>query len=196
MDIHAEVKALNLGSQIRQIRLGKQLTLQDISNVTGLSKPFLSQIENNLVVPPIATLLKISKALGVSISRFFQGAPSPERIALVRRGERKKFSRPSPKSADRTGYRYESLAHPMAEKHMEPFLVEIEPRDKKDLVFYNHAGEEFLYVLEGKTEFRAADRVIVIEPGDSLYFHSDIPHALRGLNGKKSIVLAVVFSPR
>lgn len=196
MDIREEVKALNLGSQIRQIRMRKRLTLRNISDLTGLSKPFLSQIENNLTVPPIATLLKISKALGVNIGQFFQEAPSPDRIVLVRQGERKKSLHRAYENSDKTGYGYESLAHPMTDKYMEPFMVEIEPRDENNLLFYNHAGEEFLFGLEGKTEFRAADKVIVIDPGDSLYFHADIPHALRGLGGKKSRLLAVLYSPR
>lgn len=195
MDIHEEVKALNLGSQIRQIRLKKRLTLQNISDRTGLSKPFLSQIENNLTVPPIATLLKISKALSVNIGQFFQEAPSPDRIVLVREGERKKSPRRTYENPDKTGYGYESLAYPMTDKHMEPFIVEVQPREEKNLLFYNHAGEEFLFGLEGKTEFRAEDQVIVIGPGDSLYFYADIPHALRGLDGKSSKVLAIIYSP-
>lgn len=196
MDIHEEVKALKLGRQIRQIRNRKRLTLKNVSDVTGLSKPFLSQIENNLTVPPIATLLKISKALGVDIGHFFQETPSPNRIAVVRYEDRQKAGRREQDNRFNMGYRYESLAHPMTEKHMEPFMVEIDARDENDLLFYNHAGEEFLFGLEGETEFRGSDRVIVIGPGDSLYFHSDTPHALRGLGGKKSKVLAVVYSPR
>ncbi len=78
---------------------------------------------------------------------------------------------------------------------MEPFLVEIEPRDEKNTPIYHHSGEEFLFVLEGELEFRGDDRVIVLKRGDSLYFDSQIPHALRGLSGKKVRVLAVIFSP-
>ena len=94
------------------------------------------------------------------------------------------------------GYRFESLAYPMADKHMEPFFVEIEPRDEEELLYYNHQGEEFLYVLEGKMEFRGSDQVIQLRRGDSLYFDSDIPHALRGLGKKKASVLAVVYGPK
>lgn len=196
MEIHEEVKALNLGSQVRQIRHRKRLTLQNLSDYTGLSKPFLSQIENNLTVPPIATLLKISKALEVNIGSFFLDVPSPDRIVLVRQNARKRSMIRNPDNPARVGYLYESLAYPMADKSMEPFMVEIEPRDEDDLPFYTHSGEEFLFGLEGETEFRASGRIIVISPGDSLYFHSDIPHSLRGLGGKKSRVLAVVYSPR
>lgn len=196
MDIHEEVQALKIGSKIRKIRTRKRLTLQNVSDVTGLSKPFLSQIENNLTVPPIATLLKISKALGVELGHFFQEVSSPNRIAFVRYEDRLKSGRHEQDNRSNLGYRYESLAHPMTEKHMEPFMVEIDAREEDDLIFYNHAGEEFLFGLEGQTEFRGADQVIVIGPGDSLYFRSDMPHALRGLGGKKSKVLAVVYSPR
>ena len=54
-DIHLGVKALKLGSKIRELRLKKNYTLQDVAAKTGLSKPFLSQIENDHVVPPVAT---------------------------------------------------------------------------------------------------------------------------------------------
>jgi transcriptional regulator with XRE-family HTH domain len=195
-DISADVKALNLGKQIRDIRLKLGLTLQNISDLTGLSKPLLSQIENDVTLPPIATLLKISKALGKHIGDFFQETtPSHERIAVVRRAERKDAMRRLHEETERVGYRYESLAYPMTEKRMEPFMVEIEPRDEKNTPIYHHSGEEFLFVLEGELEFRGDDRVIVLRTGDSLYFDSQIPHALRGLSGRKARVLAVIFSP-
>ena len=57
-DISLEVKALKIGSKVRELRQKKHYTLQDVAAKTGLSKPFLSQIENDHVVPPVATLLK------------------------------------------------------------------------------------------------------------------------------------------
>ncbi|HTY22545.1 MAG TPA: cupin domain-containing protein, partial [Desulfomonilaceae bacterium] len=62
--------------------------------------------------------------------------------------------------------------------------------------FYNHRGEEFLYVLSGSMEFRGADRIIKLGPGDSLYFDAGISHAVRGLRGKKVRALAVIYAPR
>lgn len=195
-EISADVKALNLGKQIRDMRMNLGLTLQNVSDLTGLSKPLLSQIENDVTFPPIATLLKISKALGTHIGDFFQEtAHNHKRIAVVRQEERKETMRRLHEEAERIGYRYESLAYPMREKRMEPFIVEIEPRDEQNIPVYQHAGEEFLFVLEGEMEFRGDDRVIVLHAGDSLYFDSKIPHALRGLKGKKATVLAVIYTP-
>ena len=69
--VKEEVAALNLGNKIRNLRKQRALTLQEVSDLTGLSKPLLSQLENNIAAPPIATLIKISTALGVKISHFF-----------------------------------------------------------------------------------------------------------------------------
>jgi transcriptional regulator with XRE-family HTH domain len=194
--IQEELKALRLGSKIRALRRQRGLTLQDVSNRTGLSKPLLSQIENDLASPPIATLLKISKALGVSIGYFFQEVPASERIVVVRRQQRSGGVMVRiQEEAGKVAYRYEALAYPRSDKQMEPFLVEIEPRAEEDLLYY-HKGEEFLYVLSGKVEFRAAEEVHTLGPGDSLYFDSDIPHAIRAVGKGKAKALVVVYSPQ
>jgi len=60
------------------------------------------------------------------------------------------------------------------------------------MVFMNHAGEEFLYLLEGTLEFRTDDRVEVLQPGDSLYFESDINHSFRSLEDGPAKAIVVV----
>ncbi len=196
LDVQKEMAALNIGSQIRQLRKQRGMTLQEVSNVAGLSKPSLSQIENNMGAPPIATLIKISTALGVKIGYFFQDPLLDQRLVVVRKNERFGLKRLSHSDRYSTiGYSYESLAYPMADKHMEPFIAEIEPRKVKDILFNNHRGEEFLFILEGELEFRSADQAILLEKGDSMYFDSSISHGLRGIDGAAK-VLAVVFAPK
>lgn len=194
--VKEEVAALNLGNKIRNLRKHRALTLQEVSDLTGLSKPLLSQIENNIAAPPIATLIKISTALGVKISHFFRDQNMEDRIVVVRKEDRysvkKLFHH---KNETRIGYRWESLAYPMVGKQMEPFMVEIEPRDESDLLFNDHQGEEFHFVLEGTVEFRSAEQVHQLHKGDCIYFDSSIPHALRGVDGvAKSLI--VIFAPR
>ncbi len=195
-EIEQNVRALEIGKSVRKLRIQNGLTLQNVSDLTNLSKPLLSQIENDMAAPPIATLLKISGALGVDISFFFQRNSVPDRISVVRRNEQREDMRLMRGQEAKAGYRYESLAYSMPDKQMEPFIVEIEPRSEEELAFYNHRGEEFLYVLSGSMEFRGADRIIKLGPGDSLYFDSEILHAVRGLGGKKVRALAVIYAPR
>lgn len=191
-----EVAALNLGSKIRKLRKQRAMTLQEVSNSTGLSKPLLSQVENNIAAPPIATLIKISTALGVKITHFFKEQDQENRIVVVKKEQRygiKKLSHHDKELG--IGYRYESLAYPMVGKQMEPFLIEIEPRKDQDLSYNDHKGEEFLFIMEGAVEFKSADQAHRLDEGDSIYFDSGIPHALRGIGGTAKAI-AVIHTPK
>jgi transcriptional regulator with XRE-family HTH domain len=193
-DAGGGVKALNIGRKIRELRKRKGLTLQDLSRTTSLSKPLLSQIENQIVIPPISTLLKISRALEKDIAFFFQDPNNDPKVAIVRTFERERLDT---RKLGRTdgGYFYEALAYKKTRKTMEPFLVEFERKDQKAMSFYNHEGEEFIFLLDGSLEFRTRDEVVRLKAGDSLYFESDVPHAYRALGRRNAKAIAVIFSP-
>ena len=183
---------LDLGNQVRKLRTARSLTLQDLADLTGLSKPNLSQIENNLVTPPIATLLNIATALGVPIGYFFQESPQQRNMIVVRKQDR--YGVAKGPHISHIGYQYEPLAYPKIDKSMEPFIVEMEERETSDIVFNNHRGEDFLYVLQGRLEFCYADDSVVLEEGDSLYFDSIVPHGYRGIGGPAR-TLVVIYKP-
>ncbi len=184
---------LDLGNQVRKLRNERSLTLQDLAGLTGLSKPNLSQIENNLVTPPIATLLKIATALGVPIGYFFQESPQQINMIVVRKEDRYGIAKGP--HISHIGYQYEPLAYPKIDKSMEPFIVEMEEREASDIVFNNHRGEEFLFVLRGSLEFCYGDDSVTLEEGDSLYFDSIVPHGYRGIGGPAK-TLVVIYRPQ
>ncbi len=188
------LKDLGIGKKIKKLRLEKGLTLQELSEKTGLSKGLISQIENEQVSPPISTLMKIANGLNVEISYFFEQDEPTEKITVVRKNERISSGRRGIKGNINIGYSYELLAHKRPHKHMEPFLVTFEPKERDDVIMFNHEGEEFHFVLEGKLEMIAENHEpIILEEGDSLYFDSSIPHGFRGLEGKPAKTLTIVF---
>jgi transcriptional regulator with XRE-family HTH domain len=194
-DIKEDIERLHIGKKIRELRVASRLILQDLSDRTGLSKSLISQIESETVSPPIATLIKISKALGVNISYFFQETTSEEPVALIRKAESKVidsryFGR------DRTGYYYEALAYKKATKSMEPFLVEFRRKKVEKSSFLSHEGEEFVHLMEGSLEFRTEKEVYTLDPGDSLYFDSSTPHAYRSLGKNNAKAIVVVYAKR
>ncbi|UCG22161.1 MAG: helix-turn-helix transcriptional regulator [Deltaproteobacteria bacterium] len=193
-DISLEVKALKIGSKVRELRQKKHYTLQDVAAKTGLSKPFLSQIENDHVVPPVATLLKLARAFDVGLAYFFQDEVGIDRIAITRRDERVRVEKRPHHRKGEVNYIYEALDTKKTNKHMEPFLVEFPVQDTSEMIFMNHEGEEFLHVLEGNLEFRSIDRVEVLEPGDSIYFESDLSHSFRCLGEKPARAIVVVWT--
>ncbi len=189
-----DVKRLKLGEKIRDLRLKRGNTLKHISEITGLSVPLLSQVENDAVSPPVATLLRIARALEVGISHFFREEESKERAVVVRKHERKKAFRSIHTHIQETGYTYEALAYTKNGKHMEPFLVDFEPRKKAQVSFLKHRGEEFVFVFRGRLAFCYEHEEIILEAGDSLYFESGVPHGFRALRGGRAQAIVVVFS--
>ena len=191
-DMKHELASLDIGTQVKNLRIKRALTLKDLSDMTGLSKANLSQIENNLVTPPIATLLKISTALGVAIGQFFQQTESESAIVVVRKSDR--YGVAKGPHITHVGYQYEPLAYPKIDKNMEPFIVHMEEREADDIVYNNHRGEEFLFVLGGVLEFRCNDKIVTLFEGDSLYFDSSLPHGYRGIGGRAK-TLVVIYRP-
>src|SRR3954471_4024472 len=84
-DIKAEIREFRIGEKIRTLRQQKRLTLQELSDQTTLSKPLLSQIENQQVIPPLATLLKIARGLKVDIHFFFEDEGNRQNYVLTKR---------------------------------------------------------------------------------------------------------------
>jgi transcriptional regulator with XRE-family HTH domain len=193
-DISLAVKAFKIGNKVRELRQKNRFTLQDLAWKTGLSKPFLSQIENDHVIPPIATLLKLARALSVGMGFFFQDEIGSEKISITRQGERVTVERRPHQEKGEVDYIYVALETKKTNKNMEPFLVEFPVRSSEDMVFMSHEGEEFLYVTEGQVEFRSVDRVEELGPGDSIYFESDLSHAFRCVSEEPAKALAVIWS--
>jgi transcriptional regulator with XRE-family HTH domain len=193
-DVKDELKDLNLGQKIKNLRQRRGMTLQQVAEKASLSEPLLSQIEGEVVAPPVATLLKISKGLGVNIGYFFQDQETEKHAVVVPQNERKKVFRRIHEDPSKVGYYYESLAYPKAEKHMEPFHVTFEVKKKEDLLFFTHRGEEFIYVLDGQLEFNYENETYSLGAGDSLYFDSSIPHAFRAVGKNNATALDVIYA--
>lgn len=122
---------INIGERIKRLRHMRNLTLQDVANFTGFSKALISQIENNVVTPPITTLAKIAKVLNVKMVYFFEDDLDFKEYYLVKKNDRKIAYREGAKH----GYIYEELAHIKNNDIFESFVVTIrsEPREKNFL---------------------------------------------------------------
>lgn len=189
-----ELRELRLGEKIKALRRNKDLTIKDVADASGLSKALISQIENEVVIPPVATLLKIGKALGVHIGYFFREGDGDTRIEIVRANARKRVKRRFPRGKDPLSYSYESLAFQKPDKHMEPFMVEFDVNIDEEVPKLSHKGEEFVHLIEGELEFLTGDDVTRLYPGDSLYFESQIPHAFKGVGNTKARAIVVIYS--
>ncbi len=181
----------NIGQKIKMLRKERKLTLQDVANETGFSPALISQIENNNVSPPIATLSKIARFFDVKMSYFFEEGEESSRYEIVRRDERRIVNRVISKDGSKHGYTYETLSYRKKNKKMEPFLLTVTERAQEETL-YNHEGEEFLLILSGKAEIILDDERYTLEEGDAVYFDSTVKHRLLAKEGETVQVLAVV----
>jgi transcriptional regulator with XRE-family HTH domain len=196
-DIKAQIREFQIGAKIRGLRQQKRLTLQELSGLTTLSKPLLSQIENEQVIPPLATLLKIARGLKVDIHFFFEDAGNRQNYVLTRREdvrEDEKVMRQASNDVARP-YSYYSLAQGLRHKHMEPFLVEFDNREWDDSLFFKHEGdEEFIYITEGELDFHYSSEVLRMRIGDSIYYDSSQPHGWVAVGEGKARAVAVMYT--
>ncbi len=189
----AEVKELQIGMKIRKMRQEKRMTLQALADATGLSKPLLSQIENEQVIPPLATLLRIAKAFNVGLHSFFQ-EEGTRKCIFVRAGESRRQSSRNKPGIEVPPYNYHSLAYGKKGSNFEPFIVEFEQREISDELLVSHEGEEFLFLLEGELVFHYGDQIMRMRPGDSVCYDSSEPHGYVAVSQHRPRAVAVVFS--
>jgi quercetin dioxygenase-like cupin family protein len=181
----------SLGDRIRRVREMRGLTIRDLSSRTGIDIDALECIESSEMIPALGQLARLGKALDMKMGYFI--SPGIEKfMTVVRKDERRPISRYGETKSMRYGYSYESLAPEKADRLMEPFIVTLVPTDVEE--FSTHAGQEFLYVLEGEMKVQVGDRVDFLKPGDAVYYDSNQPHFVRCVGTTVTKLLAVLYT--
>lgn len=173
----------DINEKIRDLRIQKELTLKDLSEKTGLSISFLSQVERGTSSLAITSLKKIADALDVPITYFFEGEVNQSFV--VKAWERKSIK------IEGSIAKYSRLGGEFSGRLLEPMLVELEPNNKSINVF-SHPGEEFYYVLEGEIVFVVDDREYVLKAGDTIHYPSNLPHYWYNPLDRSAFVLCVL----
>jgi len=179
----------NLGKRLKQIRVRKGLTQEALSTRSGLTKSYVSLLEAGKKIPAISTLSDIAAALGTTLGELFESMEEPTDVAVVKKDDRFQVAKNGPPF----GYIYESLSLQKRDRIMAPFVVTVLPKDQSNdkEIEFQHAGEEFDFVLEGKIKYIIDDREYILETGDSIYFNSAIKHRVEALENKPAVTLSV-----
>ena len=191
-DIHTGVEARcdQIGDRIKNLREAKGLTITELSQLTGFEEQMLREIEENALCPQLGTMIKLSKALDSALQRLIAGE-GQRLYAITRQNERKVVARSTSLRGQRPAYTYMSLAPEVKGRHMEALMVQLESLGTDERS--THAGEEFIYVLEGTVLLDLGEEHFVLQPGDSAYYLSTTPHVLSAQEGQARI-LAVIYS--
>jgi transcriptional regulator with XRE-family HTH domain len=171
------VARVELGKQIKRLRLQRGLTQEELADRCELSKGFISLLERDLTSPSVATLTDILESLGTDLKTFFSDS-TDEKVVFT---DRDMFVKDDPEHLRG----FIKWLIPSAQKNrMEPILIEMAPGGETE-EDDPHEGEEFGYVLAGTLKLIVGDRVMRARRDDSFYFKPTAPHKL--VNAGRSI---------
>jgi transcriptional regulator with XRE-family HTH domain len=184
-----QVQLSSFGSRLRELRLRRGWTLQELAARSSLSKPFLSRLESGGRQASIAAALTLSRIFDVSLASLFE-SPVVEKPCVIVRAE------DAPERSVH-GLKYAPLSHAGRFFNLQPLRVKVSPA-RRGNEHYHHDGEEWVYVLSGKLTLSLAGKTYDLEPGDAAHFESRLPHRLmaRGDHDAEVLVVAApVWSP-
>ena len=159
---------LRIGKKIKELRLLKNLTQEELAIRCDLTKGYISQLENDLTSPSISTLVDILDVLGTNLNEFFSKDTITEKIVFTKN------------DYIESKYDYGSITWLVtnAQKNeVEPILLVLNPKENTP-IDYPHEGEEFGYVLEGSVIVCIDNKKFKCKKGETFYYESSKPHHL------------------
>jgi transcriptional regulator with XRE-family HTH domain len=164
------------------------MTLQQVAARAGLTRSYLSKIESDQATPSIAALTRIAQAVGGSVSGLLEDSRRDEALATRSSDVQAQMIRSD------HGYQFHAFMSSLPDKRMQPYLFTARRGEVRHREALTHAGQEFVYVLEGQLEFRVGGRVFALAPGDALYFNAEHDHDVEPIT-EQARWLAVFVAP-
>ncbi len=183
-----------IGARIRALREERAVTLAQLAAEASLTKGQLSRIENGKVSSPVSTLTRIASALGVAPGELFASHEPESRALLVRQNQRRVIAG----RGSKLGHTYETLAFDLPyDKDFEPYFMTIEDKDiDPKLNTFRHPGQELIYLLEGRMDYRHGSEIFSLNPGDSLFFDGRISHGPVAVHRSPAKFLSIISNSR
>lgn len=181
---------LEISKRIKEHRLEKRLTVQELADRSGVSKGLISQIENGRSIPSLPVLFGIIQSLEVALGDFFSNiASSLEEPAIM---VRKKDTYESFQKENASGFLY----HRILVKNLFPatidvVLFELQKESHRELVCTD--AFEYKYMIKGVVEYEINNNKYILEEGDSLFFDGRLPHVPRNIGEETAVMLIIYF---
>ena len=177
-----------IGVRIKKLREEKGISLDELSSRTGFDAEVLKKIESREILPQLGMIIKLSKSLDAAFGQMICGS-GDKPYAITRLKDQKAISRSTSKKGGKDVYSYKSLAPEVQGRNMEPLIVQLQETSEKEISI--HDGEEFIYVLNGTVLLELGDDHYELEPGDSAYYLSNIPHWIASKSGSATILATI-----
>ncbi len=183
-----------IGQRIKTFREERQLGIQDMATRTGLDQGLLEAVEAGQATPALGPLVKIARVLGCRLGTLLDDVHSVD-PCIVRRAEREKEFALQASVGNHPAQAYYALGKNKADRHMEPFYIELAPANGGAPELSSHEGEEFIMVASGTVRLTYGAETFELEAGDSMFYNSIVPHHVGCAGDEKATIHAVVYVP-
>ncbi len=185
-----------LGSKIATLREAHGLTREELAERCSCDVETIEGLEAGKLPASLAPLIKITRALGVRLGTLMDDDEALGPVYIdANEMERVTRVKSLQTASDAGDLSYFSLAAGRPSRHMDPFIITVEPSGETDHELVGHEGEEWLYGIEGAIEIAYGKELYVLHPGESIYYDSIVPHQVRAHDGQRAKFLAVVYAP-
>ena len=190
----ASVPVSKIGTRIRKFREAKDMSREQLAETAGLDVDFIRVVEDEGVYPTIGPLQKIAHALQVRLGTFMDDVSCKDPIITKKNGREPDLVMHH--SLGRVpSYKYYSLGKGKNDRNMEPFFIEVAPEAEEDIKLSSHQGEEFIIVHKGRLLVIYGKERSILEPGDTVYYNSIVPHYVGAYGDEPCSIYATIYHP-
>jgi transcriptional regulator with XRE-family HTH domain len=183
-----------LGARVRRFREEKNLSQEDLAAAANLSVEVIKDLEDDGIYPSLAPIQKVARALGIRLGTFMDDVSVSDPL-IVRKARREDDLTMHKSKGKEAAFHFHSLGKGKADRNMEPFVIEMISEPEADHRLSSHEGEEFILVTQGKVLLRYGKEDNILEPGDTAYYNSIVPHYVGAVDGEAQIYAVIYYPP-
>jgi transcriptional regulator with XRE-family HTH domain len=184
---------LQISNKIKEKRKERHITVQELADKAGVTKGFISQIENNRTVPSLTVLLSIIRSLNIDLNAFFDelqgnaGDGDDNKVVVLKKPQYEEFQKENAR-----GFLYQRiLSTHVQDRHIDIVLLRLQKNSRRAMVRTD--AFEFKYVISGEVEYTIGDKKYLLGPGDSIYFDARELHNPKNVGSEEALMLVIYF---
>jgi transcriptional regulator with XRE-family HTH domain len=176
-------------AKLKQTREEKNLTLQQLADIAGVAPSTIQKIEAGTIMPSVAVMMKIAKALHKKVGFFLDEEEGESEVSFVRKGDRLSSG------VNKDGFSAQRLTAVLIDPEIDSLILTLAPGTHSGDEPLRHRGEELAYCIYGTVTFTINGAEYTLSEGDSLHFKSEYPHTWRNSGNTDAEMILICTLP-
>lgn len=176
-----------IADRLHGMREVLEISPDEAATTCSITKAQYLHFESGEADIPVSILHRMAQKFNLDLTTLLTGEePHMHSYTLTRKDKGTAVDR-------QIAYKYQALAGNFQNRKADPFVVTVDPKKDATVSFNSHPGQEFNYMIEGNLKIFIGSKEMILEPGDSIYFDSGLPHGMLALENKPAKFLAIIL---